>query len=351
LNAKELLSELVAAPGPPGQEERVRAVMARHAAALGCAHREDARGNLLISSPGMKEIPSQADIVVTAHLDEIALLVQQVETDGRLQVVPLGGLLPWKCGEGPVTIMPASGDLNGVLGFGSVHTNLIDRNGPGWGAARVFTGLSKDALTELGVRPGTRLALGMPRRSLIEFGDFIAGPFLDDRADLVAMLLALEMLGQDSQWMTSPQRNRIVFAATAAEEVMAHGAMYVFSVLRPSVAIALEIGPRVPESQFELDSSPTVWANDGFSAMQAKDMELVAQAAKSINMPIHWQCLSLGGSDASIAASHGLVARPFTIAFAAENSHGFEIMHRDAMVNLARLLAGLLKTMTVSSDP
>ena len=49
------------------------------------------------------------------------------------------------------------------------------------------------------------------------------------------------------------------------------------------------------------------------------------------------------GSDASCAASHGLVARPITLAFAAENSHGYEIMHRNAVPNLAALLTATLQ--------
>jgi putative aminopeptidase FrvX len=57
---------------------------------------------------------------------------------------------------------------------------------------------------------------------------------------------------------------------------------------------------------------------------------------------VHGQALTRGGSDASCAASRGLCARPVTLAFGAENSHGFEIMHRDAPGNLARLLVAYL---------
>ena len=76
--------------------------------------------------------------------------------------------------------------------------------------------------------------------------------------------------------------------------------------------------------------------------MQAADIELVARAARSIGQTPHFQALSRGGSDASCAASHGLVARPITLAFGAENSHGQEIMHREAVPNLAALLTATL---------
>ncbi|MBV9850798.1 MAG: M20/M25/M40 family metallo-hydrolase [Armatimonadetes bacterium] len=344
LNALNLIRDLVALPGPPGQEEAVRAAVAAHAGALGCAHEDDARGNLLIAPPAVGVVPQQPNVVVMAHLDEIALLVVRVEEDGRLVVTNLGGLLPWKWGEGPVTILTPGAALTGILSFGSLHSNA--RENPAtrareealtWDMARVFTGLSVEDLAARGVRPGTRVALHPSRRTVTEFGDFLAAPFLDDRADLAAMLLALESLSG------SPRaEGGVLFAATAAEEVGGHGALWLLQRHQPAVAVALEIGPRVPESRFPLDAQPTVWVNDGYSAMQARDIDLVAAAADDAGLSPHWQALSRGGSDASCAASHGLVARPITLAFAAENSHGCEIMHRDAVANLSRLLLAVL---------
>ena len=57
-------------------------------------------------------------------------------------------------------------------------------------------------------------------------------------------------------------RERVLFAATAAEEVGGHGALWLLRQRPAAVGIALEIGPRVPESPFPLDDQPTVWVND-----------------------------------------------------------------------------------------
>lgn len=340
--ALELVRELVALPGPPGQEELVREAVATHADRLGCARETDARGNLLLSLPGAGRVPDQPDVVVMAHLDEIALLVVGAEADGRLAVTSLGGAYPWKWGEGPVQIMASGGDLTGILSFGSIHTNdggsvaaQARERALTWGDARVWTGLPVQELAARNVRAGTRVVLHPSRRSLTEFGEFVSAPFLDDRADLAAMLMALENLnGLDP--------SRVLFVATAAEEVGGHGALWLLRQRPARVGIALEIGPRVPESPFALDDQPTVWVNDGYSAMQARDIDLVARAAGRIGQAPHFQALSRGGSDASCAAAHGLVARPITLAFAAENSHGHEIMHRSAVPNLAALLSATL---------
>ncbi len=342
-DALTLVQELVALPGPPGQEEWVREAVAAHADRLGCVYTADARGNLLMGVPGAHSLPEKPDIVVMAHLDEIALLVTRVEDDGRLAVTSLGGLLPWKWGEGPVQILAVSGPLDGVLSLGGIHTN--DPSSPAvqardrpltWLDWRVWTGQSAAQLAASGVRAGTRVVLHPARRTMTMLGEFVSSPFLDDRADVAALLLALESF-QDID------PSRVLFAATAAEEVGGHGALWLLRQHRAEVGIALEIGPRVPDCPFPLDQQPTVWVNDGYAAMQAADIELVARAAQSIGQTPHFQALSRGGSDASCAASLGLVARPITLAFGAENSHGWEIMHRDAVPNLAALLGATLR--------
>src|SRR4051812_13925159 len=92
----------------------MREAIARHVDGLGLKHRADAKGNLLVGS-------SDPKIVVTAHMDEVAMIVRRIEIDGRLTVGPLGGLFPWKLGEGPVQVL-ATEPLNGVISFGSIHT-------------------------------------------------------------------------------------------------------------------------------------------------------------------------------------------------------------------------------------
>jgi putative aminopeptidase FrvX len=206
-----------------------------------------------------------------------------------------------------------------------------------WDQARIFTGLGPRELGAKGVRPGTRVVIHPDRRGILELEDHICAHFLDDRADLAAMLIALKKLNGTSF------HSDVVFAATACEEVGGEGAQYLMRQLQPGVCIALEIGPTVPESPFYPDEQPTVWVTDSFSSTAAADLDLIAEVARDIGQHPHFQALSRGGSDASCAAAAGLCARPITLGFPVENSHGFEIMHRDAPAELAKLLVALLK--------
>src|SRR5699024_10995695 len=108
---------LVNVPAPPGQEGELAKLVIGVVESQGYQASLDAKGNVLV--PVCPE--SDPKIVVTAHLDELALMVTAIYRDGSLQVAPLGGLHPSKWGETPVEIL-ANSPIPGILSMGSVHT-------------------------------------------------------------------------------------------------------------------------------------------------------------------------------------------------------------------------------------
>lgn len=333
----ELLQEFVSLPGPAGQEEAVAAAVGKWVERLGLKGEVDAKGSYIVRLG-----EGTPRILVTAHMDEIAMIVREVRPDGTLVVSQLGGLFAWKLGEGPVEILGRGEPIPGVFGFGGIHTEdptatTVQAKGKGveWRMGSVFTGLSGADLKARGVRPGTRVVVSRSRRNLTFLGDHVAGHFLDDRADLVAWLLVLEEVAK--------REIPIVFAATAAEEVGGEGALYIMRDLRPEVCIALELGAHVPDARVAITSTPTVWAIDSYSATSAADLDMIEATGTELGMDLQFQAFSRGGSDASCAASHGLCARPLTFGLPMVNSHGYEIMHRDAMTELARLTTAIIQ--------
>ena len=344
-----LLQELIAAPGPPGEEAAVRAVLTSRLDQAGIGWKVDAKGNLLAAPSG--EFPVSPRIVVTAHLDEIALMVQRVHDDGTLSVGPLGGAHPWKWGEAPVDILlPGAPPLPGILCLGSVHTTDPSsvaqraREGkvPVWTDARVDTGMDRNELPSA-VRPGARVVLSRERRFVRRYGsggNRIAAPFLDDRVDLVAWLAALLQL------KASGQGEGILFAATASEELGGHGALWLLGGLRPDICIALEIAPIAPDNDLSVDRVPTCWAADGYAPTDPVDLQFVDDAAKRCGTGVVFHALTRGGSDASCAAAAGHCARPITLAVPVANSHGLEIMHPGAIDALSRLTVAVLNELS-----
>src|SRR5580704_11148754 len=113
-----LLRKLTAIPAPPGQEGELASELSALVRELGHGRTIDSKGNLIVGICDAKP-----KIVVTAHMDEIAMIVRRVFPDGTLSVTNLGGMYPWKLGEGPVDILASFGSIPGILGFGSIHTN------------------------------------------------------------------------------------------------------------------------------------------------------------------------------------------------------------------------------------
>lgn len=329
------LQALVSIPAPPGQECALADELERRVQKLGHQTRRDAKGNLFVGS--MEE----ARVVVTAHMDEIAMMVTGVNPDGSLSVTALGGFSPWKFGEGLVLVMGDEG-VNGIMSFGSVHTDdpgsrvrIAEEQGLGWREVRIETGLTPSECDELGIGPGTRVVIHPDRRKLSRFGpknEFVAGYFLDDRSDLVAWLQCLEGdLPPD-----------VTFIATVSEEVGGHGALFALHKLRPDVCIALELGPAVDDAPIEVSAAPTLWVNDSYAAMAPADIALVKEVAAANKIPIQLQALSRGGSDASCAASHGLCGRPITIGIPMGNTHGYEYIHEGGMEAAGSLVSALI---------
>ena len=80
----ELLKELCEAPGIPGREERLRAIVRRELSGLVDEMRVDALGNLI----AVKRNPGAPKLMVAAHMDEIGFVVSYIEKEkGWLRLV------------------------------------------------------------------------------------------------------------------------------------------------------------------------------------------------------------------------------------------------------------------------
>ncbi|MGH7293121.1 MAG: peptidase M42, partial [Myxococcota bacterium] len=127
---RELLQELLWTYGPCGQEEGVRDVCRRELEPYVDETWIDGGGNLIGlirgADPDAGDQPPGADgnraVRVTAHLDELSMLVKRCEPDGTLHLTPLGTMYPGNFGLGPVAVLGDRKTIVGVLSLGSEHT-------------------------------------------------------------------------------------------------------------------------------------------------------------------------------------------------------------------------------------
>lgn len=86
----ELLKELTEAPGIPGREEQIRAIVERELKGIVEAVRVDAMGNLIAFRPGQARKPRK--VMYSAHMDEIGFIVRFIDDNGFIRLNPVGAM-------------------------------------------------------------------------------------------------------------------------------------------------------------------------------------------------------------------------------------------------------------------
>jgi len=350
----DLLQSLVYARGPCGQEDEVREVCHRELFPLADEVWVDPAGNLIGK---VKGVDSTKAIRVMVHMDELSMIVKRINEDGTLRVNPLGGLYPFNIGQGPVDILGAKHSFTGILSFGSMHITkespwhkLIpeEHRGQGktplWEDVFVVTRKTTQELEEAGVHPGTRVVLSHSRRTLHVFQDCIGGYFFDNRASIAIALSALKQMKEKGQ---KPQTD-VYFVATCSEEIGGHGASYASRTLPGDTTLALDVGPVSKEYNIYLSPSPIVVYQDAVAVYDKTISDHLRHLGEQLGFSVSSSTWGGYGSDASLALSRGQSAKSALLCFPVENTHGYEIIHKDSLIRCAALLAAYLAKPEVS---
>lgn len=328
------ITELVMCHSPSGAECEINQYLETTWQAMGVEHWRDEADNLIARIPGRD---SERAIAITGHKDEIGAIVKTVEAQGRVSVRKLGGSFPWVYGEGVVDLLGDQETISGILSFGSRHVShespqKIQQEGRSvaWEDAWIETHRSTDELTQVGVRPGTRMVVGKHRKTPLRMGDYIASYTLDNKA-AVAILLLL------SQRLQAPPVT-VYLVASAKEEVGAVGALYFSQRQRMEALVALEICPLSEEYPVVAGDQPVLLVQDGYGLYDEGLNWQIRQAAKALDLHLQLTALSGFGSDGSIAMKFGHVSRAACLSFPTQNTHGFEIAHLGAIARCADIL-------------
>ena len=267
-------------------------------------------------------------------------MVKRVDDDGRLAVSKVGGSFPWVWGEGPVDVLGDHDQLTGVLSFGSRH---ISDESPHkeqtekavrWRDAWVETMLDAEALAAAGVRPGTRVVPTAYRKRPVRLGpegEYVASYAIDDKG-AVAGLLDL------AARLTEPPRCDVELVFTSREEIGCVGASFYAGRTVASSLIALEVTPVAKEYRHHAGARPGADRGRLIRPTARRSGRELAGAASAAGLTMQHAVVSNFGSDASSALRAGNVARTACLAFATENTHGFEIAHLDGITNCVTVL-------------
>src|SRR5947208_3864534 len=334
------LSDLVELHSPSGVEGAVDDYLLRRLEEHGGATR-DAAGNIVLRVEGREPGPLRA---VLAHKDEIGAMVKRIEDRGRLRVGKLGGSFPWVWGEGPVDVLGRHATVTGVLSFGSRHVSKESPHrdqqesaGVRWQDAWVETKLDTAALEAAGIRPGTRLVPTVARKAPVRLGaggEYVAAYAIDDKGAVAGLL------GLAARLRSPRHTTELVF--TAREEIGCHGALWYARHADAEAVVAFEVTPVADEYGVDAGPDPVLVVADASGPLDDVLGAELDDAAAAADVRMRHASLAGFGSDASKVLSSGLVPRAACLAFATENTHGFEIAHLDGIDACVRVLEAWL---------
>ena len=336
-----LLYELLRTHSPVGQEGEIDGIVRREYEQYCDEVWTDEADNIVGRMKG-----SGRKVMVSAHRDEICMIVKRIEEDGKIRVRNLGGCLPWKYGEGPVDILADEGILTGILSVGSSHVSDEEGNivaqlrrnrALTWNLVHVFTGMTKSEIIQAGIRPGTRVVVSRARKEPVFIGDYLCDFALDDRVGVAVQIEAMRMLASEKRSAD------LYFVASTSEEKGGLGATYAAHQVGPDLMMAIDGGPIAPEYDLHLGEQPVIWYADDYVAYDRGESDRLVRIAEDLGFGAQCAVYSSAATDASISKSYGLTGKAVTVAYARENSHGYEITSMTGVLNLIRMVAAYLK--------
>lgn len=338
----ELLKRLTEAPGVPGYEAPIRAVVRNYLQDLGELS-QDKIGSVICKLPGSAETPR---VMLAGHMDEIGFMVKHITDEGFIRFLPLGGWFDQVLLGQRVVIQTRQGEVVGVIGCKPPHLLSPDDRKKVIEKKDMYIDIgacSKAEVEAAGVQPGDPV---YPRADFVELanGKTYLSKAFDDRVGVALMVAAMQALKAQAH------PNTAYGVATVMEEVGLRGATTSVRAVDPDVAIVLEsdIAGDVPgikpeESTVKLGKGPTMLIYEARMIPNLALRQLIQDVAKEIGVPLQVSYVEGGATDGGVIHLHSVGVPTAVIGVAARHIHSHSsIIHRDDFDAAVRLLVALV---------
>lgn len=328
-----MLEKLAGIPGVSGQEGQVAKEICQLIHGY-CDYHIDALGNIIAFKKGQKT-PAHK-LMLSAHMDEVGLIIVSAEDNGLLKFAPVGGIDKRVFVGKSVMI----GQVHGVIGTKALHMKKGDEKEktPEIDGLYIDIGAKdkEEALSHVNL--GDRAVF---TSVYTPFGDgFLRGRALDDRAGCVLLIQLIRAQLQYDTW----------FAFTVQEETGTTGAKTAAYQIAPERAITVETTtacdiPQVKEDKqvCALGKGPVVSFMDKGTVY---DMDLYTKAmacAQRNNIPCQAKAGVYGGNESRSVQAAGKGCRVLAVSVPCRYLHTPScVIKEEDMENTLRLLEALL---------
>jgi len=292
----DVLETLSNACGVAGREEEIQVLMKELLKPHMDEIKEDKLGNVIGVKQGKGNTPK---VMLTAHMDEIGLMVKNITKEGFIHFTKIGGIDDRILVAQKVLVHTKKGPITGVIGSKPPHILKEEEKKKVIEADKLFIDVgatSREDAQKIG------LQIGDPVSFDIKFArvgnEAVAGKAFDDRVGCVALVETLARLGK---------ADCTVYAVgTIQEEVGLRGATVAAFQLRPDVGVALDVtvagdvpGVQEVEAPIKMRKGPSVTVTDYGLITHPKVLKWFIDAAEESKVPYQLESTSGGTTDAA----------------------------------------------------
>lgn len=283
-----LLKKLSELQGTSGAEKKVRDFLSEEITPWVDTLAVDKMGNLIATKKGFENAPK---ILLTAHMDEVALMITEITADGFLKFRPVGGIDPRILVSKPVKV---SG-INGIIGAKAIHLQKVQERQHALKLEQLYIDIGAQSKDEA----DKHVKLGDYAYFMTEFEalgqGFFKGKAFDDR---VGCYVVTEILKKNFDL-------NLVAAFTVQEEVGLRGSKVAAYHIKPDFALVLEGTisadmAQVEEEEWvtELGKGPALSIQDQSTLYNPQLIRQVVDIAKNKEIPFQFRRGTSGANDA-----------------------------------------------------
>ncbi|MCB8815460.1 M42 family metallopeptidase [Desulfosporosinus shakirovi] len=230
-SAREFLNRLSISSGVSGHEVSIASLVMERFKSLADEVQCDSFGNVYTLKRG--ESKPNKKIMITAHIDEIGLIVTKIDPRGFLRFTSIGGV-DQRTLLSQEVLIHGHRTIPGIIGFLPPHLleSLASDQAVRMEDMTIDVGLSPTKLNKV-IQVGDIITLRRETYPLLN--NVIAGKAFDDRAGVVVMLVCLEELSR------LHHVHDVIAVATTQEEVGIRGAITSTYTLNPDLAVAIDV--------------------------------------------------------------------------------------------------------------
>lgn len=329
------LRDLCLINGISGDEDKVRDYIISRISDK-CEYSVDNLGNVIAFKKGNKTPKNK--VLLSAHMDEVGLIVKYISEDGSLKVDSVGGVDPRVVFGRQVSV--GENEITGVVGGVAIHNLSSDERGKSvpFDKLTIDIGALNREEAEKTVSLGDSVYF---KSDYLEFGDgFIKSKAIDDRFGCALML---ELIESELEYDT-------YFTFVVQEEIGLRGAKVASYTVNSDYAIVLEAttAADIPSAAGEKSvckcgSGPVVSFMDRSTIYNKELYKLAFDLAKENDIPCQTKTMIAGGNDAgAIHVSRGGV-KTTAVSIPCRYIHSPScVASKDDMVNSFRLVELIL---------